>query len=161
MKDIEIDGKQFKYEKLMAEKFEKGACAFKVVDADGDTSYWVVVPATLRKQVDGEVINTPNDGHLAAVCMSEQDALMVASSVCIAATVADMEQKAARRALAKTTEHLAKACGFDIEKLEAEVKRLKAEGKTLEEIEKILKPRMEDFKRADKEADAKQEGGEW
>ena len=161
MKEFEMWGKQFQYEKLMAEKFEKGACAFKVVDADGDTSYWVVVPATLQKQVDGEVINTPNDGHLSAVCMSEQDALMIASSVCIAATVADMEQKSVRKALAETTERLAKEVGFDIEKLKVEVERLKAEGKTRDEIAAILKPRMNEFRRPDAKSGDEQKGGEW
>lgn len=163
MKEFEMCGKHFQYEKLMAEKFEKGACAFKVVDADGDTSYWVVVPATLQKQVDGEVIDTPNDGHLAAVCMSEQDALTVASSICIAATVASIEQKSVRKALAETTEHLAKECGFDIAKLEAEVKRLKAEGKTHDEVAAILKPRMNEFRLANPAAKSgdEQKGGEW
>lgn len=161
MKEFDMCGKHFQYEKLMAEKFEKGACAFKVVDADGDTSYWVVVPATLQKQVDGEVIDTPNDGHLAAVCMSEQDALMVASSVCIAATVAHIEQKSVRKALAETTEHLAKECGFDIAAIEAEVKRLKAEGKTRDEIASILNPRMNEFRLAGPKSGDEQKGGEW
>ena len=158
MKEFEMnDGEQFKCEKLMADKFEKGTCAFKVVDADGNTSYWVVCPVTLQGQIDGEVIDTPNDGHVTAFCMSEQDALMVASSICVAANITHIEKKA----LADTVEHIAKQFGFDIEKLDAEVKRLKAEGKTLEEVREILKPRMEEFKRADVKADAKQEGGKW
>lgn len=160
MKEFEMCGKHFQYEKLMAEKFEKGACAFKVVDADGGTSYWVVVPATLQKQVDGEVIDTPNGGHLAAVCMSEQDSLMVASSICIAATVADMEQKSVRK-LVETTEHLAKECGFDVANREEEVKRLKAEGKTRDEIAAILKPRMNEFRLHDAKSGDEQKEGEW
>ena len=163
MKEFKLNGKPFKCEKLMAEKFEKGTCAFKVVDADGDTSYWVMCPDSLQKQIDGEVIDTPETGHLTAICMGEQDALMVASSINIAAHVADIQQKAGRKAMMETTERLAKECGFDIEALKREVVRLKGEGKTHDEIAALLKPRMNEFKLADPAAKSgdEQKGGEW
>lgn len=66
-------------------------------------------------------------------------------------------EKVMKKIQCDLTQKLSNDLGFDIDKLEAEGKRLKAEGKTAEEVRDILKPRMEEFKRAD----AKKEGGEW
>lgn len=158
MKEMKMSGKTFWYEKVCADKFEKGACAFRVKDEEGDENWWVVVPPTLTAQLEGMPINCPDDGHISAFCMNEQDALMLASSVCIAANIAG-SQGALKKIQSDLTQKLAKDLGFDIDKLEAEVKRLKAEGKTAEEVRDILKPRMDEFKRAGDSPDTK--GGEW
>ena len=158
MNEMKMGGKTFQYEKVMPEKFKKGACAFHVKDPDGDENWWVVVLPTLKAQMEGVAIDSPDDGHIAAFCMSEQDALVIASSVCIAATVAGSSSEL-KKIQCNLTQKLAKDLGFDIEKLEAEVKKLKAEGKTADEVREILKPRMEEFKRTGGSADTK--GGEW
>lgn len=151
-------GHEFEYEKLMPEKFKQGPCAFRIKGEDGDEMYLVAIPESISECK--REIATPNDGILCAVCPSEGKALMVASSICIAAQVAE-EIGDTAKAKCEAIERTAKELGFDIDKLRAEVDRLRKEGKSASEIAKILKPRMEDFKRADKEADAKQEGGEW
>ena len=158
MKEMKMGGKTFYYEKVCADKFHNGACAFRVKDEEGDENWWVVVPPTLKAQMDGMVIDCPDDGHIAAFCMSEQDALMLASSVCIAANIAGSQDKL-KKIQCDLTQKLAKDLGFDIDKLEAEVKRLKAEGKTADEVRDILKPRMDEFKKAGGSPDTK--GGEW
>lgn len=158
MTKFTMENHEFGCEKLMPEHFKTGACAFKIIDGDKDTTYWVVAPPTLSDQMTGEYkIETPNDGHVCAFCMNEQDALMIASSVCIAATVAGSSGEP-KKIQCDLTQKLAKDLGFDIEKLEAEVKKLKAEGKTADEVREILKPRMEEFR---KKPAADTKGGEW
>lgn len=158
MKEMKMSGKTFWYEKVMPEQFKKGACAFRVKDEEGDENWWVVVPPTLKAQLEGVAIDCPDDGHIAAFCMNEQDALMIASSVCIAAGVA-AKDKAGKKALSDIAQKVAKDIGFDLDALESEVKRLKAEGKSAKEISEILKPRMEEFRTKKPQSDTK--GGEW
>lgn len=156
MKTIEFAGCKFQYEKLMPEKFKKGVCAFKMIDENGDTQYLVFAPDSLSEQVEGKEINTPNDGVLVAASPSEQTALMVASSIGVAASVADfIDDK--KKLMKQNVEEVAKSLGFDLDALKSEVDRLRSEGKSAKEIAEILKPRMNDFKKPD----AKQEGGEW
>ena len=159
MTKFTMENHEFGCEKLCPEHFKTGVCAFKIIDGDKDTTYWVVAPPTLSDQMTGEYkIETPNDGHVCAFCMNEQDALMVASSICIAAGVA-AKDKAGKKALADIAQKVAKDIGFDIEKLKAEAQKLKDEGKSAKEISEILKPRMEEF--LTRKPDAKSEGGEW
>ena len=159
MTKFTMENHEFGCEKLCPEHFKTGVCAFKIVDGDKDTTYWVVAPPTLSDQMTGEYkIETPNDGHVCAFCMNEQDALMVASSICIAAGVA-AKDKAGKKALADIAQKVARDIGFDIEKLKAEAQKLKDEGKSAKEISEILKPRMEEF--LTRKPDAKSEGGEW
>ena len=159
MTKFTIDNHEFGYEKLCPEHFKTGACAFKIIDGDNNATYLVVAPPTLSDQMTGEFkIETPSDGNVCAFCMNEQDALMVASSICIAAGVA-AKAKEGKKALAAVAEKVAKDICFDIDKLNAEVKRLKDEGKTAEEVREIMKPRMEEF--LTRKPDTKSEGGEW
>lgn len=159
MNEMKIGGKTFLYEKVMPEQFNKGACAFHVKDTDGDESWWVVVPPTLKAQIEGVVIDSPEDGRIAAFCMNKQDALMIASSICISADmtrsihgiVKDVE------GVGRKAEELADKFNFDLDALGAEVKRLKDEGKSMKEVEEILKPRMEEFRKKP----AADKGGEW
>lgn len=159
MTKFTMENHEFGCEKLCPEHFKTGVCAFKIIDGDKDTTYWVVASPTLSDQMTGEYkIETPNDGHVCAFCMNEQDALMVASSICIAAGVA-AKDKAGKKALADIAQKVAKDIGFDLDALEAEVKRLKSEGKSAKEISEILKPRMEEFRTKKPQSDTK--GGEW
>ena len=166
MKEMKIGGKTFQYEKVMPEQFEKGACAFRVKDPDGDENWWVVIPPTLKAQLEDVAIDSPDDGRIAAFCMSEQDALVIASSVGIAANVVsiapcikeEVGRKAKELADKLDFDLLADKLDFDLDALEAEVKRLKDEGKSPKEVAEILKPRMEEFK---KKPDADKKGGEW
>lgn len=153
MKEMKIGGKTFQYEKVKPEQFKTSACVFRIIDNDGDENWWVVVPKTLDEQLKGVEINSPDDGHVTAFCMAEQDALMLASSVCLAASIATFTKSGVM-----DTKELADKLDFDLDALEAEVKKLKAEGKSPKEISEILKPRMEEFRKKPSKTD---KGGEW
>lgn len=155
MKEFNIAGQQFKCEKLHENKFKKGACAFKIIDDSGDESYWVVAPRSMSEFTDGNGIATPNEGHVVAFCVNEQDALMVASSINIAANVVSISAKAESAFVDKAASEL----GFDIDALKSEIDRLKAEGKSAKEVMEILKPRMDEFKKGGSPNTDK--GGEW
>lgn len=156
MNEMKVGGKTFLYEKIKPEQFKKGACAFHVKDTDGDESWWVVVPPTLKAQMEGVAIDSPDDGHIAAFCMNENDALMIASSICIAAGLASIPS-VVKEEIGRKTKELADKLEFNLDALEAEVKKMKAEGKSMKEVEEILKPRMEEFRRKP----AADNGGEW
>ena len=155
MKEVNIGGKTFQYEKIMPERFKKGACAFRVNESDHDDTWFVVVPRTLKEAMEGVEIESPNDGHIAAFCMSKEDALMIASSINISTSTANVT-RIVKEAVDRKTKDLADKLNYDLDALEAEVKRLKAEGKSPKEIEEILKPRMDEFMKkpaADKESE--------
>ena len=156
MNEMKMGGKTFLYEKVMPEQFNKGACAFHIKDTDGDESWWVVVPPTLKAQIEGVVIDSPEDGHIAAFCMNRQDALMIASSICIAASLASIPS-VVNEEIGRKTKELAEELELNLDALEAEVKKLKAEGKSMKEVEEIIKPRIEEFRRKP----AADNGGEW
>ena len=155
MKEVNIEGKTFQYEKVMPERFKKGACAFRVKESGHDDTWFVVVPNTLKEHIEGVVIDSPNDGHIAAFCMSEQDALLIVSSLCIAASAANVTKIVEE--VDRKTKDLADKLDSDLDALEVEIKRLKAEGKSPKEVEEILKPRMDKFR----EKPAADKGGEW
>lgn len=161
MKEMKMAGKTFLYEKVKPEQFKHGACVFRVKDEDGDENWWVILPKTLKAQVEGVTIDSPDDGHLTAFCMTERDALVLASSVCLAAsmTTADTLAKEVKEVVDRKCSEIADHLGFDLEKLEAEVKKLKDEGKSAKEVAEILKPRMEEFKKKGGSSETK--GGEW
>ena len=156
MNEMKIGGKTFLYEKVNPEQFKKGACAFRVKDPDGDESWWVVVPPSLKAQMEGAAIDSPEDGHIAAFCTKENDALMIASSICIAASLASIPI-VAKEEIGRKTKELAEKLELNLDALEAEVKKLKAEGKSMKEVEEIIKPRIEEFRRKP----AADNGGEW
>ena len=155
MKEVNIGGKTFQDEKIMPERFKKGACAFRVNESDHDDTWCGVVPHTLKEAMEGVEIESPNDGHIAAFCMSKEDALMIASSINLATSTANVT-KIVKEAIDRKTKELADKLDYDLDALEAEVKRLKAEGKSPKEVEEILKPRMDEFRKkpaADKESE--------
>ena len=156
MKEVNIDGKTFQYEKVMPERFKKGACAFHVKESGSGDTWFVVVPHSLKEAIEGVEIESPTDGHIAAFCMSKEDALMIASSICLATSTANVT-KIVKEAVDRKTKDLADKLDFDLDALEAEVKKLRVEGKSLKEVDEILKPRMEEFKK--KPAD--DNGSEW
>ena len=156
MKEVNIGGKTFQYEKVMPERFKKGACAFRVKESGHDDTWFVVVPNTLKEHIEGAVIDSPNDGHIVAFCMSEQDALLIVSSLCIAASAANVT-KIVKEEVYRKTKDLADKLDFDLDALEVEVKRLKDEGKSMKEVWEILKPRMDEFRKKP----AADKGGEW
>ena len=156
METIEFAGHKFQYEKLHEDRFKKGVCAFRMVDEDGDTQYLVFIPRTLS-ECDKE-IKTPNDGRMCAACIDEISALMVASSIGIASSVAKLADTKAK-AVTESVEEIAKGLGFDVDALRSEVNKLRKEGKSAEEVREILKPRMEEFRKKNPQSDTK--GGEW
>ena len=156
MKEVNIGGKTFQYEKVMPERFKKGACEFRIKESGHDDTWFVVVPHTLKEAIEGVEIESPNDGHIAAFCMSMEDALMIASSILLATSAANVT-KIVKEEVDRKTKDLADKLDFDLDALEVEVKRLKAEGKSPKEVEEILKPRMDEFRKKT----AADKGGEW
>ena len=155
MKEVNIGGKTFQYEKIMPELFKKGACAFRVNESDHNDTWLVVVPHTIKEAMEGVEIESPNDGRIAAFCMSKEGALMIASSINLATSTANVT-RIVKEAVDRKTKDLADKLNYDLDALEAEVKRLKAEGKSPKEVEEILKPRMDEFRKkpaADKESE--------
>ena len=155
MKESNIGGKTFQYEKIMPERFKKGACAFRISESGHDDTWFVVVPHSLKEAIEGVEIESPTDGHIAAFCMSKEDALMIASSICLATSAANVT-KIVKEVAERKTKELADKLDYDLDALEAEVKRLKAEGKSPKEVEEIMKPRMDEFRKkpaADKESE--------
>lgn len=137
MQKVIVADNEFQFDKLETGIFKRGAAAFRVVDKDGDESFWVNVPAS-KEAFDDEIVS-PKDGVLTAICHSEEAALVVASSINIAYEVAYAKQRAS------DIDKLANILGFDNAKLRAEVKRLKEEGKSLDEVSEILKERSDEF----------------
>lgn len=159
METTEFAGKKFQYEKLMPEHFKNGTCAFKVIDEDGDTQYLVFTPNSLSEQVEGKEIKTLNDGTLCAACPTEESALMVASSICIAANVAHFSDGKAK-AIKENIEEIAKGLGFDLDAMKEEIVKLRKEGKSTKEIQEIMKSRMEEFRKKGG-SPSTDKGGEW
>lgn len=137
METVEFSGRKFQCEKLAAEQFKTGVCAFKMTDEDGDTQYMVITPFSFAEK--SKEIKTPNDGRLCAVCPGRSSALMIASSVAIATELASH----------KTAIMMSVAKGrvFDVDAIHREVGKLISEGKSMKEIQEILKPRMAEFKK--------------
>lgn len=141
METIEFAGRKFQCEKLDAEHFKTGVCAFKMVDEEGDTQWFVVTPFSMAE--NNKEIKTPNDGRLCAVSPDRTSALMVASSISIAVELASHK--------GAIMIQVAKGRGFDIDAIQREVGKLIAEGKSMGEIREIMKPRMAEFKKDKKE----------
>lgn len=168
METIELCGHKFQVERLGGDEFKHGVAPFKMIDEDGDTQYVVVTPSNLEEQ-DTKELKTPKDGHMCAACPNESSALMVASSIAIAAQLAYVRRKTGGIEVrpASDIEKIAGAIGFDVDAMRREVGRLMAEGKSIREIQNILRPRMDEFskKKGDApdagSADAEKKEGEW
>ena len=162
MQKVMIRDMEFQFEKLDEKNFKRGAAAFRVIDKDGTETFWVNTPATIDKFDDG--VATPNDGRMVAFCHSKDDAEMVAAAINVSVHVAIINNNSSPET---EFEKIADMLGLDIDKMRAEIKRLKAEGKTANEVVEILKPRMDEFLtnegKAKKDALLKEakERGEW
>ena len=64
------------------------ATPLKLIKSNGERHY--VVAIKQHKDIGENVLTQPNDGHVVAICVSEADAKLVASSINIASFVADM-----------------------------------------------------------------------
>lgn len=158
MKKFKIEGKELECEKLCPEHFGTGACAFRVVDDEGNEMNWVVTPNKLEQMFKPDCsVETPADGRICAFCAGKQEALMVASSINIASRVVESKRKFDKAA--EEAEDLARKLGFDIEAMKAEVHKLAEEGKSQKEIQEIMNTKMSEFMKDNPKA--KQEGGEW
>ena len=162
MQKVMIRDMEFQFEKLDEKNFKRGAAAFRVIDKDGTETFWVNTPATIDKFDDG--VATPNDGRMVAFCHSKDDAKMVAAVINISVHITRINNISSPET---ELEKLADTLGLDIDKMSAEIQRLKAEGKTANEVIEILKPRMDEFLtnegKAKKDALLKEakERGEW
>ena len=88
------------------------------------------------------------------------DALTISSCICISAGMAmsiPSIVKDVKEGIGRKAKELADKFNFDLDALGAEVKRLKDEGKSMKEVEEILKPRMEEFIKKP----AADKGSEW
>ena len=140
MQKVMIRDMEFQFEKLDEKNFKRGAAAFRVIDKDGKETFWVNTPATIDKFDDG--VATPNDGRMVAFCHSKYDAEMVAAAINVSVLIALINNNSSPKT---EFEKIADMLGLDIDKMSAEIQRLKAEGKTAKEVVEILKPRMDEF----------------
>lgn len=169
METIELGGHKFQIEKLGGEEFKHGVAPFKMIDEDGDAQYVVCTPSNLDEQ-DTKELKTPKDGNMCAACPNESSALMVASSVAIAAQMAYIRRKTGGievRPVSDIAMKVAGVIGLDVDKIRREVGKLIAEGKSMKEIRDILRPRMDEFRKKKGDAtdagsaDAEKKEGEW
>lgn len=91
MQKVMIGDMEFQFEKLNEENFKRGAAAFRVIDKDGQESFWVNHPETKDKFDDG--VASPKDGRMVAFCHTKDDALMIASAINISFFVACVKKE--------------------------------------------------------------------
>lgn len=156
-----IDGHEVEFE-LADENFPKDrAMPFHVKTLDGqEYDKWHVVIAPKGK----EHPDNPIDGHICAICLIKQDAMMVAAAVNIARQVAETEKGFTERleALKETSAAIARRSGWDIDQAEAKMDELIKAGKSKEEIIAFFKEHMSDFRKPDApKDDAPKTAEEW
>lgn len=156
-----IDGHEVEFE-LADENFPKDrVMPFYVKSLDGSKydKYHVVIG---KKGTD--VPEHPIDGHICAICLEKQDALMVTAAIRMAKRHADIHEVVTGdiKKDAETAREKAKSNGWDVDKAEAKMDELIKQGKSLAEILAYMNEHKQDFKKPDApEADAPKKAEEW
>jgi len=156
-----INGHEVEFE-LADENFPKDrVMPFYVKSIDGSeyNKYHVVIGKT-----EQSVPENPIDGHICAICLIKQDAMMVTAALRIAKKFADIHEVATGdiKEAAKTARENAKRSGWDVDKAEAKMDELIKEGKSPAEILAYMKEHKQDFKKPDApKDDAPKSAEEW
>ena len=143
-----IGGHEVEFE-LADENFPKDrVMPFYVKTLDGDEydKYLVVIGKT-----DKDIPEHPIDGHICAICLVKQDAIMVAASIRMAKRLADTHETTMgklKEVAAKARER-AESSGYDVEKAEAKMDELIKQGKSSAEIVAYMKEHIDEYKKPD------------
>lgn len=155
MNKCNIGGHDFFYKKINYGPIG-GVCVFAIkdaVDAKEYDLYWVVIPVVKDWE---KGCSSPKDGHVTCMCKEEIDAKMIAAAINIAhglsSKVIGLDEFIKNKF--KDIEDK-----YDTDAMAKEVSRLHREGKSDEEILKLMKDKRESFLR--KPAEVKKDGGEW
>ena len=143
-----IDGHEVEFE-LADENFPKDrVMPFYVKTLDGSEydKYHVVIG---KKGTD--VPEHPIDGHICAICLIKEDAMMVTAAIRMAKRFADMDEavRGDMKEAAKTARENAKRSGWDVDAAEAKMDELIKQGKSPAEILAYMKEHKQDFKKPD------------
>lgn len=143
-----IDGHEVEFE-LADENIPKDrAMPFYVKSIDGSEydKYHVVIG---KKGTD--VPENPIDGHICAICLERQDAMMVTAAIRMAKRFADMHESVTGdiKKDAETARENAKRSGWDVDKAEAKMDELIKQGKSPSEILAYMDEHRADFKKPD------------
>ena len=156
-----IDGHEVEFE-LADENFPKNSIIpFYVKNIDGKEydKYHVVLGKTEK---DEDIPKSPIDGHICAICLTREDSLMVAASIRIAKSVAEMSGNGDMKKAAQTVRERAKSVGWDVDKAEAKIDELIKQGKSNSEILAYMNEHKWDFKKPDApKDDAPKSAEEW
>lgn len=158
-----IDGHEVEFE-LADENFPKDrVMPFYVKTLDGVEydKYHVVIGKTEK---DEDIPKNPIDGHICAICLIKQDAMMVTAAIRMAKKFADIHEVATgdMKEVAKTAREKAKSNGWDVDKAEAKMDELIKQGKSPAEILAYMNEHKADFKKPDTpKDDAPKSAEEW
>lgn len=154
-----IDGHEVEFE-LADENFPKSRLMpfyVKTIDGKEYDKYHVVLGKT-----EGDTPENPMDGHVCAICLTRGDSMLVAASIRIAKSFAEMSGNGEMKKAAQTARERAKSSGWDVDKAEAKMDELIKEGKSSAEILAYMEEHMLDFKKPNApKDDAPKSAEEW
>lgn len=159
-----IDGHEVEFE-LVDENFPKDrVMAFYVKTLDGDEydKCHVVIGKT-----ENDTPEHPIDGHICAICLEKQDALMITAAIRMAKRFADIHEVVTgdmedRKKVVQGAREKAKRNGWDVDKAEAKMDELIKQGKSAAEVIAYMNEHKADFKKPDApKADAPKKAEEW
>lgn len=157
-----IDGHEVEFE-LADENFPKDrVMPFYVKSLDGSEydKYHVVIGKTDKDVPEDPILG----GHICAICLEKQDAMMVTAAIRMAKRFADLHEVVTGdiKKDVETARENAKRSGWDVDKAEAKMDELIKQGKSSAEILAYMKEHKADFKKPDApEADAPKSAEEW
>lgn len=157
-----IDGHEVEFE-LADENFPKDrVMPFYVKTLDGTEydKYHVVIGKT---ENEADIPKHPIDGHICAICLVKEDAMMVSAAIRMAKRLADAHEvtTGVLKKVGEKAREKAERSGWDVDKAEAKMDELIKQGKSSAEIVAYMKEHMDDFKKPDAPKDAPKTAEEW
>lgn len=143
-----IDGHEVEFE-LADEKFPTDRLMpfyVKTLDGAEYDKYHVVLGKT-----NSDIPKNPVDGHIVAICLTKEDALMVTAAIRMAKRFADVSEAfdGKMKDVTATARENAKRNGWDVDSAEAKMNELIKQGKSPSEILAYMKEHKQDFKKPD------------
>lgn len=144
------NGHEFEFE-LADEKFPTDRLMpfyVKTLDGAEYDKYHVVLGKT---DSEADIPKNPVDGHIVAICLTKEDALMVTAAIRMAKRFSDMSEAfdGKMKDVTTTARENAKRNGWDVDAAEAKMDELIKQGKSPSEILAYMKEHKSDFKKPD------------
>lgn len=143
-----IDGHEVEFELIGEDLPKDGVMPFYVKTLDGSEydKCHVVIGKT-----ENDTPEHPIDGHICAICLERQDAVMITAAIRIAKHFADVHEVATGelKKVSETARENAKRRGWDVDAAEAKMDELIKQGKSAAEILAYMKEHKSDFKKPD------------